>query len=90
MFIPVNMTQQNIDYIVRATGMKKVSEMKHIGVIIKSNGDVTYEDNILSIETAIKQDNTYSIIIIIYSHRTINVLEVPNCEQIYRPLALHE
>ena len=29
--------------------------MKHLGVIIKSNGGVTYEDNILPIETAIRQ-----------------------------------
>ena len=55
MFIPVNMTQQNIDYIVRAACMKKVSKMKCLGVIIKSNGEVTYEDNILPIETAIRQ-----------------------------------
>ena len=55
MFIPVNITQQSIDYIVRATGMKKISKMKHLGVIIKSNEEVTYEDNILPIETAIRQ-----------------------------------
>ena len=54
MFIPINMTQQSIDYIVRVSGMKKVSKIKHLGVIIKSNGDVTYEDNILPIETAIR------------------------------------
>ena len=36
MFIPVNMTQQSINHIVRATGMKKVSKIKYLGVIIKS------------------------------------------------------
>ena len=41
MFPPVNMTQQNIDHIVRETGMKKVQKIKHVGVIINSNGDVT-------------------------------------------------
>ena len=56
MIIPVNMTQQIIDYIVGATDMKKVSKMKHLGVIIKSNGEVTYEDNMLSIETTIRQN----------------------------------
>ena len=55
MFIPVNMTQENIDHIVRATGMKKVSKIKYLGVIINSNGDVTFEDNILPIENAIRQ-----------------------------------
>ena len=35
--------------------MKKVFEMKHLGVIIKSSGEVAYEDNILPIETAIRQ-----------------------------------
>ena len=55
MFLPVNMTQQNIDHIVRETGMKKVQKIKHLGVIINSNGDVTYEDNILPIENAIRQ-----------------------------------
>ena len=55
MFLPVNMTQQNIDHIVRETGMKKVYKIKHLGVIINSNGDVTYEDNILPIEDAIRQ-----------------------------------
>ena len=49
------MTQQDIDHIVRATGMKKVSKMKHLGVVINSNGEVKYEDNILPIENAIRQ-----------------------------------
>ena len=53
MFIPVNMTQQNMNHIVRATGMKKVSKMKHLGVMINSNGEETYEENILPIENAI-------------------------------------
>ena len=55
MFIPVNMTQQNIDHIVRATGMKKVTKMKHLGVVMDSNGEVKYEDNIRPIENAIRQ-----------------------------------
>ena len=55
MFIPVNMTQQNLDHIVRATGMKKVSNMKHLEVVIDSNGEVNYEDNILPIQNSIRQ-----------------------------------
>ena len=34
--------------------MKKVSKMKHLGVIMNSNGEVTYEDNILPIENLYK------------------------------------
>ena len=35
--------------------MKKVYKMKHLGVIINSNGEVTYEGNILPIENGIRQ-----------------------------------
>ena len=55
MFILVNMTQQNKDYIVRSTNMRNISMMKHLLVILNGHGELTYEDNILPIEKAIRQ-----------------------------------